>query len=96
VAEVTKAAASHRDRLGFRVVGYFFECPPLFAMVGRGEQIVMLSRMQSGRRGGSDRALKGEAIDAYLGTDNADDLYASFGAAGVERSSCRQRCASTA
>jgi catechol 2,3-dioxygenase-like lactoylglutathione lyase family enzyme len=84
VADVTKAAEFYRDRLGFRIVGYFFEDPPVFAMVGRDEQIIMLSLMQSGRRGGSNRAFKGEAVDAYLWTDDVDSLHAAFSAAGVE------------
>jgi len=84
VADVTKAAEFYRDRLGFRIVGYFFENPPVFAMVGRDEQIIMLSLMESGRRGGSNRAFKGEAIDAYLWTDDVDGLHAAFQAAGVE------------
>jgi uncharacterized glyoxalase superfamily protein PhnB len=84
VADVTKAAEFYRDRLGFHIAGYFFEDPPVFAMVGRDEQIVMLSLMQDGRRGGSNRAFKGEALDAYLWTDDVDGLYASFSAAGVE------------
>ena len=84
VADVTKAAEFYRDRLGFRIAGYFFEDPPVFAMVERDERIVMLSLMENGRRGGPNRGFKGEAIDAYLWTDDVDSLHASFSAAGVE------------
>jgi uncharacterized glyoxalase superfamily protein PhnB len=84
VADVTKAAEFYRDRLGFRIVGYFGENPPGFAMVGRDEQIIMLSLMQGGRRGGSNRAFKSDAIDTYLWADDVDGLYTSFSAAGVE------------
>jgi hypothetical protein len=35
VADVVRAAEYYRDKLGFRSVGYFFEEPPVFAMVGR-------------------------------------------------------------
>jgi catechol 2,3-dioxygenase-like lactoylglutathione lyase family enzyme len=83
VADVTKAAEFYRDRLGFRIIGYFFEDPPVFAMVGRDDRIIMLSLMQ-GSRGGSNRAHKGEAIDAYLWTDDVDALYAEFQRQQVE------------
>jgi uncharacterized glyoxalase superfamily protein PhnB len=84
VADVTKAAEFYRDRLGFRIIGYFFEEPPVFAMVGRDEQTIMLSLMEDGRRGGSNRVFKSEAIDAYLWTDDVDGLYRAFQAAGAD------------
>jgi uncharacterized glyoxalase superfamily protein PhnB len=77
VANVVKAAEHYRDRLGFTLRGYFFEDPPVFAMVGRDDQIVMLSLME-GRRGGSNRDFKSEAIDAYFWVDDVDALYAEF------------------
>jgi len=83
VADVTKAAEFYRDRLGFRIIGYFFEDPPVFAMVGRDDRTIMLSLMQDSR-GGSNRAHKGEALDAYLWTDDVDALYAEFQRQQVE------------
>jgi uncharacterized glyoxalase superfamily protein PhnB len=83
VADVVKAAEHYRDRLGFAIRGYFFEDPPVFAMVGRDDQIVMLSLMEGGR-GGSNRAFKSEAIDAYFWVDDVDALYAEVRQAGVE------------
>jgi uncharacterized glyoxalase superfamily protein PhnB len=83
VADVTKAAEFYRDKLGFKIIGYFFEEPPVFAMVGRDDKIIMLSLMQGGR-GGSNRAHKSEAVDAYLWTDDVDALHADFSGNGVE------------
>jgi uncharacterized glyoxalase superfamily protein PhnB len=83
VADVTKAAEHYRDKLGFRIVGYFFEDPPVFAMVGRDDQIIMLSLVE-GSRGGSNRSHKGEAIDAYLWVDDIDALYAEFQQSGAD------------
>ena len=77
VADVTKAAEFYRDRLGFKIIGYFFEDPPVFAMVGRDDRIIMLSLME-GSRGGSNRGHKGEALDAYLWTDDVDAIYAEL------------------
>ena len=77
VADVVKAAEHYRDRLGFTIVGYFFEDPPVFAMVGRDDKIIMLSLMEGGR-GGSNRDFKRDAIDAYLWVDDVDALYTEF------------------
>lgn len=83
VADVTKAAEHYRDKLGFTIIGYFFEEPPVFAMVGRDDKIIMLSLMQ-GSRGGSNRTHKTEAIDAYLRVDDIDALHAEFRQNGVD------------
>ncbi len=55
VADVVRAAEYYRDKLGFTIRGYFFEDPPVFAMVGRDDQIVMLSLMTAGRGNGRCR-----------------------------------------
>jgi catechol 2,3-dioxygenase-like lactoylglutathione lyase family enzyme len=83
VADVVRAAEYYRDRLGFRIVGYFFEEPPVFAMVGRDDQILMLSLMTKGR-GGSNRAFKAEALDAYIWTDDVEAIHAEFQQSGAQ------------
>jgi len=83
VADVTKAAEHYRDKLGFRIVGYFFEDPPVFAMVGRDDRIIMLSLAQSSR-GGSNHSHKREAIDAYLWVDDVDALYSELQQSGAD------------
>ena len=84
VADVVGGAEYYRDRFGFSIVGYFFEEPAVFAMVGRNEQIIMLSLMTTAGRGGSNRSYNAEALDAYLWTDNVDDLHAEFQQAGAD------------
>jgi len=83
VADVVRAAEYYRDKLGFRIRGYFFEKPPVFAMVGRDDQIVML-RLMDARRGGSNRNYAAEALDAYLWTDDVAALYAEFQQNGAD------------
>jgi uncharacterized glyoxalase superfamily protein PhnB len=84
VADVVKAAEYYRDKLGFTIRGYFFEDPPVFAMVGRGdEQIIMLSLIEASR-GGSNRDHKDVGIDAYLWVEDVDTLYAEFQRNGVD------------
>jgi uncharacterized glyoxalase superfamily protein PhnB len=81
---VAKAAEYYRDKLGFTIRGYFFEDPPVFAMVGRDDdQTIMLSLIKDGR-GGSNRVYKPEGIDAYLWVDDADALYRAFQRAGAD------------
>ncbi len=84
VGDVVRAAEYYRDKLGFRIVGYFFEDPPVFAMVERDDQIIMLSLMRDGRRGGSNRNYHNDALDAYLWTDDADVLHAEFQHSGAD------------
>jgi uncharacterized glyoxalase superfamily protein PhnB len=83
VADVVKAAEYYRDRLGFTIRGYFFEDPPVFAMVGRDKLIIVLSLMESGR-GGSNRRWKGEALDAYIWVDDVDAIYAELRQSGAD------------
>ena len=77
VTDVVRAAEFYRDRLGFTIRGYFFEDPPVFAMVGRDDQTVMLSLMTAAR-GGSNRNHKDDALDAYIWVDDVDALYAEL------------------
>lgn len=81
VADVVRAAEYYRDKLGFTIRGYFFEDPPVFAMVGRDDLTIMLALMEGGR-GGSNRDHKPIGLDAYLWTDDVDALYAEFQRAG--------------
>ena len=83
VADVVKAAEHYRDRLGFKIIGYFFEDPPVFGMVERDDKIIMLS-LTEGSRGGSNRNHKNVGVDAYLWTDDADRLYAELQAKGAD------------
>lgn len=83
VADVTKAAEFYRDRLGFNIIGYFFEEPPVFAMVGRDDKVVMLS-LATQTRGGSNRCHKAEALDAYFWVDDVDALHAEFRQSGAD------------
>jgi uncharacterized glyoxalase superfamily protein PhnB len=83
VADVVGAAEYYRDKLGFTIRGYFFEDPPVFAMIGRDELIIMLALMEGGR-GGSNRDHKSVGLDAYLWTEDADAIYAEFRHSGAD------------
>lgn len=83
VADVVQAAEYYRGRLGFTIRGYFFEDPPVFAMVGRDTLIIMLALLERGR-GGSNRDHKDIGIDAYLWVDDVDALYAELQSGGAD------------
>jgi len=83
VADVVKAAEYYRDRLGFAIRGYFFEDPPVFAMVARDDRVVMLSRIEN-RRGGSNRDYKDVGLDAYIWVDDVDALYGELRQRGAD------------
>ena len=94
VADVVRAAEYYRDKLGFAIRGYFFEDPPVFAMVGRDDQIVMLALMTTGR-GGSNRGYKDIALDAYMWVMTSMRSMVSFSKTGPI-SSGRRYCGFTA
>jgi uncharacterized glyoxalase superfamily protein PhnB len=83
VADVVRAAEYYRDKLGFTIRGYFFEDPPVFAIVGRDALTIMLALMETGR-GGSNRDHKTIGIDAFLWTEDADALHAELQASGAD------------
>jgi hypothetical protein len=93
VADVTKAAEHYRDKLGFRIVGYFFEDPPVFAMVGRDDQIIMLSLVE-GSRGGSNRATSARQSTPICGSTTS--MRCTPNSSRAEPTLlCRPPCAST-
>jgi hypothetical protein len=95
VADVIKAAEYYRDKLGFTIRGYFFEDPPVFGMVGRGDgQIIMLSLMEGGR-GGSNRDQRISASTPISGSRMSTRCTPSSSATRPT-SSCRRSCVPTA
>jgi catechol 2,3-dioxygenase-like lactoylglutathione lyase family enzyme len=83
VSDVRRAAEYYRDRLGFRIIGYFFEEPPVFGMVDRDRAEIHLRRVYDGQKG-SNRERLGDALDCYIRVDDVDSLYAEFREKGAE------------
>ncbi|HYP04967.1 MAG TPA: VOC family protein [Bryobacteraceae bacterium] len=85
VDDVVATANFYRDQLGFEYERFWGE-PPAFCMVFRGGIILMLSQLP---RHGAMRPNRiadpsGEAWDAYIWVENADQLYQEFTAKGVK------------
>lgn len=76
VKDVRRAAEYYRDRLGFELGDYFGE-PPEFTIVRRDAVRIAMRRADRGRVN-SNRALKPEAIDAYIWVSDIDALYRQF------------------
>jgi catechol 2,3-dioxygenase-like lactoylglutathione lyase family enzyme len=83
VADVRRAAEYYRDRLGFRIIGYFFEEPPVFGMVDRDRAEIHLRRVDDGQQG-SNRERLGDALDCYIRVDDVDSLHAEFQDRGAD------------
>ncbi|MHB8381471.1 MAG: VOC family protein [Candidatus Binataceae bacterium] len=81
VEDVRRAAEYYRDRLGFELGDYFGE-PPEFTIVRR-DAVRIAMRRAGERRGGSNRAWKPDAIDAYIWVSDIDALYQQFVKDGV-------------
>lgn len=77
VADVRRAAEYYRDRLGFRIIGYFSEEPPIFAMVDRDRAEIHLRLARDGRSG-SNRQRVGDALDCYIRVEDVDGLHAEL------------------
>mgnify|MGYP006287875967 CR=1 FL=1 len=85
IADVRRAAEYYRDRLGFRIIGHFFEEPPVFGMVDRDGAEIHLRKAYDGLKG-SNRERVGDALDCYTPSSWRKG----------PRSSSRRSCATTA
>ncbi len=83
VADVRRAAEYYRDKLGFRIIGYFFEEPPVFGMVDRDGAEIHLRRADDGLKG-SNRERVGDALDCYIRVKDVEALHAEFVAKGAD------------
>jgi catechol 2,3-dioxygenase-like lactoylglutathione lyase family enzyme len=83
VADVRRAAEYYRDKLGFRIIGYFFEEPPVFGMVDRDRAEIHLRRADDGLTG-SNRQRVADALDCYIRVDDVEALHAELKEKGAE------------
>lgn len=83
VADVRRAAEYYRDKLGFRIIGYFFEEPPVFGMVDRDRAEIHLRRAYDGKSG-SNRERVADALDCYVRVDDVEALHVEFKERGAD------------
>lgn len=77
VADVRRAAEYYRDKLGFRISAYFFDEPPVLAIVKRDRAAIQLGLL-TGEHRGSNRRRKCMGVDAYIRVDDVEGLYAEL------------------
>jgi len=77
VPDVVVAAEYYRDKLGFRILGYFLD-PPVYGIVGRDSVRVHLGLIETGVPSSPNTVRREEGIDAYIWVDSVDVLYREF------------------
>lgn len=85
VEDVVKTAEYYRDQLGFEIIGYFFEDPPVFAIVGRDGARLHIGKIDEGQAMRVNTEIrKGIGHDAYVSVDNIQTLYEEYKDKDVE------------
>lgn len=85
VPDVVAAAEFYRDKLGFKIHGYFLN-PPVYAMVGRDGVEIHFGKSDAGAAAPSPNHLrrKGLGLDAYIWVNDLDSLHAELQSRGVK------------
>jgi len=85
VEDVVKTAEYYRDMLGFKILGYFFEDPPVFAMVGRDGVEFHFGKVDDGQQMRVNTEIrKGIGHDAYIFVDDIQALFEEFSEKDIE------------
>ncbi len=83
VTDVRRTAEWYRDNLGFEILGYFFDEPPVYAIVKRGDILIHFGRGDSDVTH-SNTQIRDESMDAYILVDDIQALYDELTANGVD------------
>jgi hypothetical protein len=83
VPDVRRTAEWYRDNLGFEILGYFFDEPPVYCIIRRGNVEIHFGK------GDSDKTLSNVQIregsmEAYVMVEGVRPLYDEFVAKGVD------------
>lgn len=85
VKDVVKTAEYYRDSLGFEILGYFFEDPPVFAIVGRDGMNFHFGKIDEGHEMRVNADIRrGIGHDAYILTNDIQALFEEFSKKGVD------------
>lgn len=85
VEDVVKTAEYYRDMLGFEVLGYFWEDPPVFAMVGRDDVVFHFGKIDEGNEMRVNTDIRRDiGHDAYIFTNDIQALFEEFREKGVD------------
>ena len=84
VPDVVAAAEYYRDKLGFKILGYFLD-PPVFAMVARDAVEIHFGKSDNAAPPSPNHLRRpGLGLDAYIWVNDLDSLYAELQSRGVK------------
>jgi catechol 2,3-dioxygenase-like lactoylglutathione lyase family enzyme len=85
VEDVVKTAEYYRDSLGFEILGYFWEDPPVFAIVRRDSAEFHFGKVDEGKEMKVNTDIRrGIGHDAYILTNDIQALFEEFSEKGVD------------
>ncbi len=83
VPDVRRTAEWYRDNLGFEILGYFFDEPPVYCIVRRENVELHFGRGDSDVAHSNAQIREG-SMEAYVFVDDIQELYEEFSANGVD------------
>jgi catechol 2,3-dioxygenase-like lactoylglutathione lyase family enzyme len=84
VPDVVTTAEFYRDKLGFKILGYFAE-PPVYAMVERDEVEIHFGKADDGAAVQVNEALRnGLGNDLYIWVSDIEEMFEELTGRGVE------------
>jgi hypothetical protein len=85
VEDVVKTAEYYRDELGFEILGYFWEDPPVFAMVGRDGAKFHFGKIDEGQTVKVNTDVRdGIGHDAYVFVNDIQALFEEYSRKNVD------------
>ncbi len=83
VTDVVKTAEFYRDKLGFRILGYFLD-PPVYAMLARDNVELHFGKADGDTMQTNEAVRRGLGNDVYIWTDDLESLHKELIANNVE------------
>jgi hypothetical protein len=83
VPDVRRTAEWYRDNLGFEILGYFFEEPPVYAIVSRGDVYLHFGEADSATLHTNEAIRKG-SMEAWVHVTGVQELYDELVVRGVD------------
>lgn len=83
VTDVVKTAEFYRDKLGFKILGYFLD-PPVYAMLARDNVELHFGKADGDTMQTNEAVRRGLGNDVYIWTDDLESLHKELIANNVE------------
>ena len=83
VPDVRLTAEWYRDNLGFEILGFFFDEPPVYCIVRRGNVEIHFGKGDSDKTSCNTQIREG-SMEAYVFIEGVNELYEEFVAKGLD------------